>query len=683
MTRMVITEATRFLYDGLNLRMVQRRDDVVDWTCDRSKQSFSFTDAEMATMLGDDTASFQAAGDPPPATLLPDPKEVSSEELDEAKRKLAYVVDLRASGNRPTVADATAAIAKTAERIGETVPPSNRSVERWSGIVGFPDQDEPLDVYRLLARHSRKGNRTSRISEAQRTTIDAMIDRYYLRRPPISVKRLVQMVRDEIRVRNKELPLDRQMTIPGREAVDNVLALRDPFDVAVARRGRAWAQQQLAAVHRQPASQAPLDKVELDHTVADIFLIDDKGYPLGRPTIGYAIDRCTRMPLGLYIGFEPPSVLTVMQILKNAMLPKTYVTTLRESGKWDLKHDWQAWGVPRMLMLDRAMENLGHDLRSSAGELGIKELAFAATRTGRHKGTVERAFRDLNTRMLHEQKGTTFSNVVARDDYKSAENAVMTLTDFQKEVHRYFIDIFAQEKHSGLNDIPDRVWRMLIDKYPSARPRPLDQIVHLFTRTETRTLGRVGIALFNMEYTSPELHAMRMSPEFRKASPDRSVLVRYDPADISQLWVRIPHGQQRYLKVPVASNWAKYARGKSRWEHDVISAYHRIAVDAAFDPDGLAESHRKLLDNQDKAKATRTRTRKSNARLNGVGRTSPAGDDASTTPEGSVSSVTANKKRQPEAAIDTSPTPPPQLPPQSKRAPSRPGVRRLSSNGDL
>ena len=56
----------------------------------------------------------------------------------------------------------------------------------------------------------------------------------------------------------------------------------------------------------------------------DLFIIDEYlRLPLGRPTVTAVLDRRSRSILGIYIGFEPPSFLSVSKAIKNAISDKT------------------------------------------------------------------------------------------------------------------------------------------------------------------------------------------------------------------------------------------------------------------------------------------------------------------------------------------------------------------------
>src|SRR3546814_1235701 len=95
----------------------------------------------------------------------------------------------------------------------------------------------------------------------------------------------------------------------------------------------------------------PLDRVEIDHTPLDVFARSDE--PLcdyvGRPWLTMAIDVCTRCVLGIYIGFEPPSILSVVLCLTHAVLLKN---PAEEVG---VPLDWSMHGKPKEI--DRSEEH--------------------------------------------------------------------------------------------------------------------------------------------------------------------------------------------------------------------------------------------------------------------------------------------------------------------------------------
>ena len=156
---------------------------------------------------------------------------------------------------------------------------------------------------------------------------------------------------------------------------------------------------------------------------------------IGRATVGLALDRCTRIPAGVHLSFDPPSVHTVLQLLRNTMLPKLYLDRKIAAGEWAIKHRWLVCGIPNKLILDRAMENLSADPDELGAEIGF-DAAFAPRRRPQYKGAVENMLGKLNRRRLHEQRGTTFGNVLERGDYDPARNAVITHDELLHVLHR-------------------------------------------------------------------------------------------------------------------------------------------------------------------------------------------------------------------------------------------------------
>lgn len=244
-------------------------------------------------------------------------------------------------------------------------------------------------------------------------------------------------VRNAIRLANLQRSSDDRIEHVGRRSLVSAIALREPREIHAARFGAQAAKAKYNRVDPQADPAAPLDRIEIDHTVADLFVVSDEdGLPIGRPTVGVAIDRCTRMN-------------------------------------------------------------------------------------------------------------------------------------------------------------------------------------HIF-------------------YNSDELDAERLSADFAAKSPKGKVLMRYDPADLGCVWVRLPHRGGRYLRVPPTSRWSEYAPGKSIWEHIQTSAHHREIFGNDYDPDSLAAARVALSGDAENSRKRKVAHSKRNARLNGVGRTSPAGLDASTTPTNSA-----------------------------------------------
>jgi putative transposase len=105
----------------------------------------------------------------------------------------------------------------------------------------------------------------------------------------------------------------------------------------------------------------------MDHTKTDLFVIDPVLLlPIGRAYLTWMICVFTKMILGFYISFTPPSSLSVMECLKHAIRPKSYVR-----GRYpSIRHEWEAYGIMERLVVDNAVEFHGKHLEEACRQLG-------------------------------------------------------------------------------------------------------------------------------------------------------------------------------------------------------------------------------------------------------------------------------------------------------------------------
>ena len=185
-------------------------------------------------------------------------------------------------------------------------------------------------VWRWIRRLAEDGGRTSALAARKRgrrsgTTVisgdvEALIEghlrRYYLRRERASLARVVK----EIGIACRE----RGLQSPTRRTVQRRLDALDERELMRAREGAKAARQRFGPVPGRKKVGLPLDVVQVDHTLADIILVDSfERKPIGRPWVTLTIDIATRMVTGYYVSLEAPSRLSVALCLTRAVAPKT------------------------------------------------------------------------------------------------------------------------------------------------------------------------------------------------------------------------------------------------------------------------------------------------------------------------------------------------------------------------
>ncbi len=291
---------------------------------------------------------------------------------------------------------------------------------------------------------------------------------------------------------------------PGRNTVHRRIRAMGSDSILRRRRSRAERQAE-DAVSEGPRLSHVLERVEIDHTVLDLFVVDeDDRLPIGRPTLTIAIDSCSRMPFGFHVGFEPPSYLAVIGCLLHGILPKP---DPRET--YGTQNPWPVWGLPEKLVCDNGREFVGRDLDDACAQLGIV-LEPNPPSSPWYKGAVERFIRTHNTGLVHTLPGTTYSNLVARGDYDPARHACISLPAFLKLLHLWLLDVYAQTWHEGAKGVPVKLWAESVAAgWEPALHHSAEEVRILLGRTAERTLQRTGIDFESLRYQDSELARLR------------------------------------------------------------------------------------------------------------------------------------------------------------------------------
>lgn len=256
---------------------------------------------------------------------------------------------------------------------------------------------------------------------------------------------------------------------------------------------------------------------QCDHTKVDMLLVDSEGELLGRPWLTTVIDSYSRCVMGINLGFDAPSSLVVALALRHSILTKSY------SQDFLLHCDWGTFGLPECLFTDGGKDFRSNHLEEIATQLGfIRKLRDRPS----EGGIVERPFKTLNQSLLSTLPGYTGSNVKERP--KDAEkDARLTLMDLEKLIVRFVVDKYNQSTIAGKDEQTRfQRWEAGLIKEPKIiSERELDICL---MKTARRTVQRAGHLQFeNIVYRG----------EYLAAYAGDIVSVRYDPKDITTIWV--------------------------------------------------------------------------------------------------------------------------------------------------
>lgn len=303
----------------------------------------------------------------------------------------------------------------------------------------------------------------------------------------------------------------------------------------------------MAAVPGSNAATRPLEIVQIDHTLTDVVVVDEATRAvIGRPWLTLAIDVFSRMVCGFYLSFDPPSRSSVGLCLLHAVFDKT--AWLASLG---IDIAWPTAGLPASVHVDNASEFRAASFERACREFGIR-LEFRPVWAKHYGGHIERL---IGTAMgaIQILPGTTHGDPERRQGYDAEGRAVLTMKELETWLALEIAGKYHQQIHKSLDRPPIAVWREWEEQIPLRLPDDRLSFWVSFLPEEARTLQRDGIHLHNIRYWSGALAADIGRTQVKLA-------VKYDPRDLSRVFVRRPNGhwvEARYrdLKRPAVTLW--------------------------------------------------------------------------------------------------------------------------------
>jgi len=377
--------------------------------------------------------------------------------------------------------------------------------------------------------------------------IEEQIERFWLKKEKPRFSALMERVHDACHVEGLRAP--HRKTIKRRIVDLNPLA-------AARRRGQGALEAASTPSPGQFVADRPNAIWQIDHTIVDIVVVDEQyRRPIGRPVLTIAIDVCTRMVAGFHLALEAPSSVSVGLCLLHAVYDKT--AWLSERG---IDLSWPVAGLPGILHSDNGAEFHSRALTGACREYGIK-IQYRPPATPRFGGHVERL---IGTMMgaVHILPGTTFSNIKLKENYDAQGRAIFTLRELEAWIAIEIAGKYHHRIHSALLRPPIARWRDLQGEVNFDLPPDRMAFWTSFLPERRRRLLKDGIHLEKIRYWSDALA--------RDVGRGAEVTIKYDPRDMSRIFVRQPDGhfieaRYRNLAFPHASWWEwKHAKDRLR-----------------------------------------------------------------------------------------------------------------------
>lgn len=474
-------------------------------------------------------------------------------------------------------------IEKAKVEFGEPTP-EWRTLARWWSRY----KKSGFKVTSLIPQHKNKGNRKPRFDNIEEILAKNAIAEYLDEKKP-SIASVYQEYKDDIILQNEYRSDLRHPLKPiSYQGFCKKIKKMSTYALVSARKGKYEAELDFryVASHRPPTRV--LERVELDHTPIDLILLDDELLvPLGRAYLTLLIDSYSHCILGFNLGFDEPGFYPVRNALLHAFKPKTYIRNQYPN----IVHDWPCHGKPETIVVDNGVEFWGNDLEQTCKELNIN-VQYNPVRKPWLKPLVERSFGIINSKLLDQIPGKTFSSILSRCDYDPVKDAVLKFSTFIELLHQWIIDDYHFRPDSRKRYIPYLLWENGTSEYPpkefsEEEQNELDVIISF---TDKRSHNTGGIDIHSLRYNSEELADYRKIYDQKQLKT--KVLVKTNPNDISYIHVFI-ESIEKYIKVPCIDA-VGYTSGLSLQQHKINLKLQHEYIDKTTDIVALAKVRQKI-----------------------------------------------------------------------------------------
>lgn len=525
---------------------------------------------------------------------------VPNEEWHDASKILELIRGLDKKGRHHRTANDIEEVARAAEK-------SPQTIYRWLKLY---EKDGTIRAF-LPKERADKGN--GRIRLEVEDAIQNEIKKTLLKREPGTVKDVYRDV--------KRFCQSKNLNVPGMTTIRSRFLRISEQERVASRQGKKVAKEKFTPLRGSfPGADHPLDVIQIDHTPADLIIVDDVyRKPIGRLTLTIAIDVCTRALMGFNMWLEAPSIASVGLCLSHAMLPKD--KWLQERG---IKAVWPCYGKPRKIHTDNAKEFRGTVLGRACKEYGI-DLEQRPKGSPNFGGHVERGFRTYLTK-IHTLPGTTFSNVRSKFDYDSSGKAFMTIKEFEYWFTIYIAKVYLNDYHSGIKTTPIACYQqglLGVDGKPGiglpARFLDEEKLRLDFLPAIERTVQEYGVLMDHIYYYDDILRSRIHEKDPNNPRNARKFIFRRDPGDVSVIYFWDPD-LKSYREIPYAhrgrppvSLWEVraairelIARGKAAVNENLIfegiDEMREIERKAAIDTAGARRNEQRRRDAEKRSK---------------------------------------------------------------------------------
>lgn len=398
---------------------------------------------------------------------------------------------------------------------------------KTSAIVGMPPTTARRHVRRWRCAEEQcgygfigllpglRGNRSLKIPPATTEFVLEFIKEHYLIENAPTKKQVYTLYQASCSERGTPPVSD--------ETFYRIIRQQDKYTVALKRFGRKAALQ-VQPVHQglaiiPPHGDAAFQVFHIDHTQLEIALVSSMTErETDRPWLTILKDAYSRLVVGMYLSFDPPSYRSVMMALRDCV---------RRHNR-----------LPMSIVCDGGKEFESKYFAELRMIFGIDFVRRGSTRAG---APIESAFASLEAQLIHFMYGHTQAMQQPRNvsaSHNPHDLAVWTFERLHTHLEEYLFQIYPNLDHQGILDTPlNRFERSVRDTgLPENGFISYDDNFLLITapraRRETYKISyQRGLHVNHLDYGHPTLRTAELD--------GTQVAVRYDPFDASHIWAHV------------------------------------------------------------------------------------------------------------------------------------------------
>lgn len=482
--------------------------------------------------------------------------EIPEKYFNDLERRLHYVQGLKKEGvTRGRRKKLALAIPKLAAEINDEKPPAASTVQSW--MLQYETSDDP-NVAVINTNAFRK--RSERIDCESEQFIQDQIQEHYaiLTRPSVNwaysaYKENLQK-ENAVRVENGMTPL---YVVSAKTFYNRIKELPQRA-LKVARLGYEVAEKESNVSKGHLPADYPLDVVELDHTLMNLYVIDDISFiPLGRPWLTAIKDRHSNILLGFYISFHAGGLKSIFGAIKHSLCSHQ-----QAYERWTgIENPWPAFGLGNLYCSDRGADFKSTQYRSAIRDLGAS-YELCKVRRPWVKGSIERFFSTLERTFFETIPGKTFNSLQNRMDYKPKEQAVIRFSTLVFLIHKWAADHHNVTPHSRKMASPLELWQEGVELAPPRYPVFPQALDVILGRRLTGTIQNEGIQHLGLHYADPGLQEL-----VNDIGKHKSVEFIVPPENLGYIHLKDPR-TAGYMRVNCTR--PDYANGLTLFQHQYL-----------------------------------------------------------------------------------------------------------------